>query len=195
MLKASCLIAQKIKEIQFIIAKSPQVDLGIYARLINGVSGINVKIIEGKTYDSLSSADFCLVASGTATLETAIIGKPFLVVYKMGLLNYLLYRPQIKVPYIGMVNIVAGRKVIPEFIQFEARPERISEQVLKILLEPLLMEEMKSNLLEVRSRLGEKGATARAAKIIVDFNRDVPQRDTLLEKRYCNLFIYKRLLF
>lgn len=168
MLKASTLISQKIKDAQFVIAKSPQLDLNIYNRIISKAN-IDLKIIEGKTYDCLNIADFCLVASGTATLETAIMQRPFVVIYKMNLLNYLLYRPQVKVPYIGMVNIVAGRKIVPEFIQFKAHPKKISEQVLKILQNPGRLEQMKNDLTQVKSLLGEKGASRRAAQIIIDF--------------------------
>jgi lipid-A-disaccharide synthase len=128
-----------------------------------------LRIVEGKTYDCIEAADFCLVASGTATLETSILQKPFAVIYKMNVLNYLLYRPQVRVPYIGMVNIVAKRKVVPEFIQFKARPKKISKVVLRILNNPSEIQRMKSDLAQVKSSLGEKGASHRAARIIVDF--------------------------
>jgi lipid-A-disaccharide synthase len=168
MLRASGLINKKLPNTQFVIAKSPQVDWNIYNHIVSS-SDIDLKIIENKTYDCLNSADFCLVASGTATLETAIMQKPFVIIYKMGLLNYLLYRPQVKVPYIGMVNIVADKKIIPEFIQFQARPEKISDQVLEILNDLSQMQQMKTELAYVKSLLGEKGASLRAAKIILDY--------------------------
>jgi len=172
MLKTSLLVSQKIKDTQFVIAKSPQVNLDIYKRII-GEDNIDLKIIEGKTYDCLNIADFCLVASGTATLETAIMQRPFAIIYKMNLLNYLLYRPQVKVPYIGMVNIVAGRKIVPEFIQFGANPKEISEQVLEILRNPVRIEQMKKDLAQVKSFLGENGASLRAAQIIADFLKKI----------------------
>jgi lipid-A-disaccharide synthase len=168
MLKASLLISRQMAGIQFVIVKSTQVDWDTYNRKVHGLD-MDLKIIEGKTYDCLNIADFCLVASGTATLETAIMQKPFAIIYKMNLLNYFLYRPQVKVPYIGMVNIVAGKKIVPEFIQFGARPERISEQVLKILKNPSQLEQMKKNLAKIKDSLGEKGASMRAAQIIIDF--------------------------
>jgi len=168
MLEASILINKNMANAQFVLAKSPQVGIDIYERIISRAN-IDLKIIEGKTYDCLNIADFCLVASGTATLETAIMQRPFVVVYKMSLLNYLLYRPQVKVPYIGMVNIVAGRKIVPEFIQFKARPKEISEQVLEILQNPTRIEQMKNGLAQVKSSLGEKGASLRAAQIILNF--------------------------
>jgi len=168
MLKAALLINQEIKGAQFVIAKSPQVDLDIYNRII-GRADMDLKIIEGKTYDCLNIADFCLVASGTATLEATIMQKPFVVIYKMGLLNYLLYRPQVKVTYIGMVNIVAGRRIVPEFIQFGAKPKEISKQVLEILQNPARVEQIKNDLAKVKSLLGEKGASLRAAQLILNF--------------------------
>ena len=168
MLAASILINKNMANTQFVIAKSPQVGLDIYNRII-GKANIDFKIIEGETYDCLNIADFCLVASGTATLETAIMQKPFAVIYKMDLLNYLLYRPMVQVPYIGMVNIVAGRKIVPEFIQFGASPKEISKQVLEILRNPARIEQMKNDLAQVKSLLGERDAGLRAAQIIVDF--------------------------
>lgn len=168
MLKASVLIAEHLSDAQFVIAKSPQVDLDIYKRIMDNFK-LNLRIVEGRTYDCIASADFCLVASGTATLETAIMGKPFAVIYKMNLLNYLLYRPQVRVPYIGMVNIVAGRKIVPEFIQFKASPRNISDEVLRILQNLTEIERMKNELAQVKSSLGEKGASTRASQIILDF--------------------------
>ncbi len=168
MLEASILIAKDIPDCQFVIAKSPQVNLDIYNRKLQGFN-LNIKIIEGSTYDCVNTADFCLVCSGTATLETAILQKPFAVIYKMNLLNYLLYSPQVKVPYIGMVNIVAGKKIVPEFVQFQATAQNISQEVLRIIKDPAEIERMKNNLAQVKSSLGETGASLRAARIIVDF--------------------------
>ena len=167
MLKAAGLITKKI-EAQFVIAKSPNVDWDIYNRIIKNFS-LDLKIVEGKTYDCLNISDFALVASGTATLETAIMQKPFAIIYKMGLLNYLLYRPQVKLPYIGMVNIVAGKKIVPEFIQFRTRPKRIADEVVSTLKDTNRINLIKSELAEVKTLLGEPGASHRAAQIVVNF--------------------------
>ncbi|MFA5725536.1 MAG: lipid-A-disaccharide synthase [Candidatus Omnitrophota bacterium] len=167
MLKAGQLIHKKINA-QFVIAKPNQTSWGIYDRIIKKFN-IEVKFVEGKTYDALNIADFALVCSGTAVLEAAIMQKPFLIIYKMGLLNYLSYRPQVKIPYIGIVNIVAGKKIIPEFIQFNASPEKISAKTLEILSNRVESERMRSELSAVKSSLGQSGAATRAAKIVVDF--------------------------
>jgi lipid-A-disaccharide synthase len=169
MLESAKLIKKGIDS-QFVIAKSPSVDWKTYRRILLK-SGLEVKFAEGKTYDCLNVADFALVCSGTATLETAIMQKPFCVIYKMSLLNYLLYRPQVKLPYIGMVNIVAGKKIIPEFVQFGASPKKIAQEALRILRDPKVIQRITSGLALVKSSLGSPGATSRAAKIIVDFLR------------------------
>ncbi|MFH1413363.1 MAG: lipid-A-disaccharide synthase [Candidatus Omnitrophota bacterium] len=168
MLKACVNIAGKFADTQFIIVKSPQVNQDIYNSKIKGIN-LNLQIIEGKTYDCLNASDFCLVASGTATLETAIMEKPFLIIYKMPLLNYLLYRPQIKVPFIGIVNIVAKRKIVPEFIQFQATAKKIAEETIKFLKDPSKMKELKQEISDIKPLLGDKGAGLRAAENIVDF--------------------------
>jgi lipid-A-disaccharide synthase len=167
MLQTAKLINKRI-DAQFVIAKSPSVDWEVYNQIIKHFK-IEVKLVEGKTYDCLNIADFALVCSGTATLETAIMQKPFCVIYKMNLSNYLLYRPQVKVPYIGMVNIVAGKKIIPEFLQFGAVPKKIAQEALRILRDPKVIQQITSDLNLVKSSLGEAGAASRAAKIILEF--------------------------
>lgn len=167
MLKSAILIRKEISAVQFILAKSPQVDRSIYTYHIQKAD-IDLQTIEGKTYDCLNTADFALIASGTATLEAALMQTPFIIIYKMNLLNYLLYLPQIKVPYIGIVNIVAERKIIPEFIQFEAKPQNISREALKILNHPAEIATMKKNLSRIKSCLGAGGAAKRAAEIIME---------------------------
>lgn len=167
MAKTAELISQKITNAQFVIARSPNVELNIYKEIIDGFK-IDATIIDGRTYDCLNIADFALVCSGTATLETAIMQKPFLIVYKMNPLNYLLYRPQVKLPYIGMVNIVAGKKIIPEFIQFNAKPEVIAEAALDILRDETKLSQMKKSLSEIASSLGPHNAATNAARITLN---------------------------
>jgi len=153
---------------QFVIAKSPGVAKEIYLDIIKDTN-IDLKILEDKTYEAVSSSDFALVCSGTATLETAIIGKPFAIVYKTSLLNYLLYRPLVKVPFIGIVNIIAGKEIIPEFIQFNARPRKIADFTVSALRNPAQLQLIKEDLAKIKSLLGQPGAANRAAGIIIDF--------------------------
>ena len=168
MLKAAQMINKVIPETQFIIAKSPNLDIQIYLDKSKKFT-LDLKIIDGKTHDCLNAAEASLVCSGTATLEATIMQKPFVIVYKTNLLNYLLYRPQVKIPYIGMVNIVAGKSIVPEFIQFGAQPERIAKSIIELLQEPLCANRMRQDLTAVKNSLGAPGAADRAAKLILDF--------------------------
>jgi lipid-A-disaccharide synthase len=168
MLKAAGIINKALPQTQFIIAKTPNLKARIYQNFCQDLK-LDLKIIDNRTYDCLKVASASLVCSGTATLEAAIIQKPFVIVYKTKLLNYLLYRPQIKIPYIGIVNIVAGRKIVPEFIQFNARPDKIAASIIELLQNPLRAQEMNRNLKIVKDSLGPAGAADRAARIILDF--------------------------
>ncbi len=168
MLEAAKLINKAIPQTQFIIAKASNLATQMYLNK-NKKINLNIKIIDGLTYDCLNNADASMACSGTATLEASIIGKPFVITYKTNLFNYLLYRPQIKIPYIGMVNIVAGKKIVPEFIQFGARPKMIAESIIELLRNPQSANLMSQDLKAVKDSLGEPGAAERAAKLILDF--------------------------
>ncbi len=174
MLKAAGKIEQKTGPAQFILARSPNLDRQIYLTACKNFP-LDIKIIEGRAADCLKVAQAGMVCSGTATLEAAITGKPFVIVYKMGWLNYLLYRPQVKIPYIGMVNIVAGEKIVPEFIQSGARPEKIASSIIELLENPEIAGRMSRKLKTVKDSLGEPGASERAAKIILDFLKEQPE--------------------
>jgi len=167
MLKSAQMMSRQIKDLQFVLAKTSNVDLSVYLKHLKNVTPLNLKIAEGKAYDCINIADFCLIASGTATLETAIMQKPFFVIYKMNILNYLLYRPQIKIDHISLVNILAGKEIVPEFIQFKAKPKVIASKALQLLSSDIQMNLMKSELEHIKSLLGENGASKRAARIIL----------------------------
>ncbi len=168
MLKTAGYINQAIRQTQFIIAKAPNLKEEIYQNLCRD-SSLNLKIVDGRTHDCLSNACAGIVCSGTATLEAAIIGTPFVIVYKTNLLNYLLFRPQIKIPYIGMVNIIAGKKIVPEFIQFNAQPKKIAAEIIQLLQNPNYTEKMRQDLKTAKDTLGQPGAAERAAGIILNF--------------------------
>jgi lipid-A-disaccharide synthase len=168
MLKAAQFINKTIPQTQFIIAKTPNLNNEIYSNEYKKFN-LDIKIIDGLTYDCLNNADASIVCSGTATLEAAITQKPFVVVYKTNIFNYLLYRPQIKIPYIGMVNIVAGKEIVEEFVQFRAKPKLIANSMLKFLQNPDCSNRLSQKLQEVKNSLGQPKAAQRAAKLILEF--------------------------
>jgi lipid-A-disaccharide synthase len=140
----------------------------VYEKILKN-TGLWIKIIDEDRYDAVNISDFALVASGTATLETAILGVPMVLVYKVSFLTWFLARILIKIPYIGLVNVVAGEKIIPEFIQFGATPERIAHECIEILQSPARISKMKIALAQVKEKLGPSGASANAASEILAF--------------------------
>jgi len=168
MLQATEMIAQNFPQAQFVIAKSNHLETAVYQKILKN-SKLTIKIVEGKTSDCLNASDLSLVCSGTATLEAGLIGKPFLIIYKMNLLNYLLYRPQIRVPCIGIINIIAGKKIIPEFIQFQATAANISRQAITLLNDQVQRQDMQNKLSAACLNLGLPGASKRAAEAILNF--------------------------
>ncbi len=123
--------------------------------------------VEGM-YDVLAQARFCLVASGTATLETALFGVPMIILYRVGTVNYWLARWFIRgIQHIGIVNILAGRGIVPEFLQHDAAPERILPAALELIEDTPARVAMVAELGAVRRSLGGPGASERAAREIL----------------------------
>ena len=128
----------------------------------------NVKLIEGDTYNAVNAADLAVVASGTATLETAIIGTPLIVCYRASALNWKLFTPFIKVPFVGMPNLIAGRVVAPELLQDQLNGNSLSREMQDMLSNRERLQKARLDLQEVRAKLGEAKASARAAKVIIE---------------------------
>jgi lipid-A-disaccharide synthase len=126
-----------------------------------------VRLVQGKTYEALRAADVSLVVSGTATLEAALLGAPMVITYRMSLLSYSLARLLVKVPFIGMANLVVGRGIVPELIQYDATPARLAAAARALLEDPQARDAMQEGFREVRARLGEPGAPDRAAREIL----------------------------
>ncbi len=128
--------------------------------------GPEFTILRGKTYDLMRAADLLIVASGTATLEAAIVGTPMVVTYKCSPISWFLTIPLINVSLYALANIVAGRQVVPELVQWKARPELIAEEVVKLMSDGRL-KTMAEDLRAVKQQLGEPGAADRAADRIL----------------------------
>jgi len=166
MIKAIPLISKQINPVQFIIPVAPGLDLGEVQNLV-GSKRENIRVVENNTYDVMRISDVVIVASGTATIEAAIMGAPMIVVYRVSPLTYLLGKMLIKVKNIGMVNIIAGKTVVPELIQKDVTPEKITSAVVQILENPSKQEEIKKELNSLKEKIGKSGASFRAAQIII----------------------------
>ena len=114
------------------------------------------------------------MASGTATLEAALLAIPAVIVYKVSLISYLLGRILIRVPWIGLANIVAGKEVYPELIQHDVTPEKIVEACLRLIQSPGGLQKIRNELLDIRGKLGAPGASKRTAEVIYRYVHSIP---------------------
>ena len=126
---------------------------------------VKITRVEGETYDALAAADCAIVASGTATVEAALLGTPMVVVYRVAPVTAAILRHMIRTPFIGMVNLIGGRRVVPELTQDEFTPAAVEKEVRRMLESPSARDEAKAGLAEVRTKLGPGGAIERAADI------------------------------
>ncbi len=124
-----------------------------------------VKMFVGETYNALNAADAAAVTSGTATLETGIIGTPMAIVYKSSAINYKLLRPLIRVEHFGLINLIAERRIAAELIQDDLTPERLSAELFR-LLDPVTNLRIREELKTAADKLGHGGAAKRAAAAI-----------------------------
>ena len=149
--------------IQFVLAAAPALGPDLFAPYAR--QGVSVTRVEGATYDALAAADCAIVASGTATVESALLGTPMVVVYRVSPTSAFVLRRLVRSPFIAMVNLIAGRRVVPELIQDQFTSAALEEEVRKLLESPGAGDEMKAGLAEVRAKLGPGGAIERAADI------------------------------
>lgn len=165
LLASAHLLQKEIPKLQFIIPLAPGISKMTLSPWMRNISA-SVKVVEGWAYDVMNLSELLITASGTATLEGAILGKPMVIVYKVSLPSYWIGRALIRVKSIGLVNLVAGKEIAPELIQDDVTPLRIAEEALRILKDPILSQQMTESMAEVRQGLGEPGAAQRAARIV-----------------------------
>ncbi|HSS78089.1 MAG TPA: hypothetical protein VLV54_15270 [Thermoanaerobaculia bacterium] len=127
------------------------------------LSGLSVAIIDSDRFAAVADSHVALCASGTATLEVGLLGTPMVMVYRLASWTYLLARLLVRLPNVALVNLVLGRRVVPELIQGQANPERIAAEASRLLTDAGARQEMRAALAEVRCRLGAGGASRRAA--------------------------------
>jgi lipid-A-disaccharide synthase len=152
---------------QFLVAQAASIDDHLLNRLLED-SPVRVQIVKDQASEVMAASDLLVVASGTATLQAAVIGTPMILVYKTTLPTYWVARLLIRVKWIGLVNLVAGRTIVPELIQDEANAERLIGEVRALLNDREAYNRMKDGLREVRHALGEPGASRRAARVVLE---------------------------
>ncbi|MGV8078547.1 MAG: lipid-A-disaccharide synthase [Syntrophales bacterium] len=164
MIGAAAILSQRLPDLQFLLPLADTLSEDLLRNRLKE-HPIPVHLVSRDTYSAVAASDAAIVASGTATLETALLGIPMVIVYKVSPLTYPLARLVIRIDHIGLPNIIAGRTIVPELIQGEASPERIAEEVLPLLTDSRRRTAMTDAFVEVRRKLGTGGAARNAARI------------------------------
>ena len=163
-IREACQRIQEQRPAQFVLAAAAHCNVSDLQSGWN--AALNVRVVENQTYNALSAADAAIVSSGTATVEAALLDVPMVVVYRVTPLTALLAKPLVRTSYFSMVNLIAERRVVPELIQKDFMPEKVAQEVLRLLNDPRAREELRAGLAAVRERLGPPGAVDRAADAI-----------------------------
>ncbi len=166
MMRAAAIIARKLPGVQFILPIADSLDLEYIKRYLP--DNPPVTLVHEKTYDVMNSAAFLITASGTATLEAALLTTPMVIIYRVSPFTYWLGKMLVKTDFIGMANIVAGSKVVEELLQDEMTPEAIADCAMAVLNDPDNKKKITEQLRLVRNSLGKHGASDRAARIMLD---------------------------
>ncbi len=164
MLQMAAILKKRIPAVQFVLPLAQTLPHGLVEGLVKSQE-VEVAITRKNGYDAVGLADVAVVASGTATLETALLGVPMVIVYRLSFLSYWIGRAVVQVDHIGLVNLIAEKEVVPELIQGEATPELMADEVYDILANPSRMKKIKKGMEEVKNLLGKPGASQRAARL------------------------------
>ena len=167
MVKAVEIISSRYPQLECLLPVAPTVSVDLVQSFLTDSNTV-IHISDVDIYRTLRTCDLALVASGTATLETAIMGVPMIVVYRVSPVTYWIGKRLVNVPYISLVNLVAGRQIVPELVQDEFNPEKLAEEAFRILEDRREREDMIQNLKAVKDRLGEGGASERTARLAIE---------------------------
>ncbi len=162
MVAALPLIRARVPDVQFIVAGVPDLGDRLYAQL-----KLQVPVVRGRTDDVLAASDVVITASGTATVQAALHERPMVVVYRLSPLTYFLGKPFVRVDTYAMANLVAGKRIVPELIQDGFTAARVADETVRFLTDRELYERTREELRRVRERLGETGASGRAADAVL----------------------------
>lgn len=162
-------LVDKFPEYQFVIAGAPTFNAGYYAEFTNGKA---IPVVFNATYNLLSNAEAAVVASGTATLETALFDVPQVVVYKGHPVSIGIARMVVKIRFISLVNLIADREVIKELIQEDCSTQKIGEELEAIINNQSYRQRMLDNYNRLDERMGKPGASAKAAELIIKYTRN-----------------------
>lgn len=170
MLAAAKILSTRFQDLQFILPVAPTLDRQFLSTFVDHC-GVPVRVIEGRVYDVLRASDAALVTSGTATLETGLMSVPMVIVYRTSAITYYILSKLVHagLKHVGLVNIVADEGLVPELIQKKLTPQHMADAVARMLTDPVYYDRILAGLDKVRKRLGNSGASSRAASVVREF--------------------------
>ena len=175
MLGAAERIKRAIPDVQFALPRASTIKPELIQYYLSA-SDVEVKVVDAFRYNVRSAMDFALVKSGTSTLETAILNCPMVIIYKVSFLGWLIGKSLVKLPFIGLVNIIAGEMIVPELLQNEATPMNIAEKTIALLRDERQMDNVRYALAKVKEKLGGAGASRRAAEQVMEVLKEHPYK-------------------
>jgi lipid-A-disaccharide synthase len=155
-------------ELRFVVPVAAALDFEAIKRQCDQ-SQLEIVLTRDDIYNLITCCDSVISCSGTVTLEIALLGVPMCIVYKMSWLTYAIMSRLITIPYVGLVNIVAGKPVVREFLQKDATADSISREMLKIIDDQAYRQQIKKDLLVVRENLGEGDGSGKMARLVLSF--------------------------
>ncbi len=159
-------------DLQFVIPLAESLNDEVLDPFIEEIISLRISVINGKAYDVIQACDAIITASGTATLEIALMGVPMAIVYKISWLSYFILKFMVSIKRIGLVNIVADKDVVKEFLQGGARPKKISAEIQHILSDSNYNDLMRKELSLIRDKLGDSSGTTHIAQLAYDMLND-----------------------
>lgn len=167
MLKVGQILQKRRKELAFLMAVAPGINSEEIKTMLS--PDLPVSLLYNRNYEIMSYSEFLLVKSGTSTVEAALCGTPFVVMYKTSPLSYLIAKHLVKVPHLAMANLLAEKRVVPEFIQNDAQPQKIASEMFSLLENQKRYQAIKTELSQIRKKLGSGNAYQKAAKVVAEY--------------------------
>jgi lipid-A-disaccharide synthase len=170
MAQACDIISSQTSGARFLVFTVPHVSKTYYNEILSQSkpSRCLIELIQDEVFEWRSQLDMAISASGMETLENALLGIPMVIMYKTNWITYFIAKMMINIPYLGMPNLLAGREIVPEFMQMKATPENLAQPLLNWIQNPSLRQQLRGDLLKLRDQFGGNGASDRAARVILE---------------------------
>ena len=167
-LKAAEKLLERQADLQFVLPVASTLSKEAFSECLTEYSHLNVKLVKDLSYNVMQCCDAIITASGTATLEIALMGIPNCITYRIAPLSYAILKYMVKIDNIGLVNIVAEKEIVKEFIQNQAQPQLIADEIHKILSDETYRNNMTNELDKVRDKLGKTGGAMNVAELALE---------------------------